>query len=75
MAHVNIVSPEAVHFLTAKVYAEVDETWLPNNFIVTQPAQQNHDGSTISDIDVEHFFCTSRTFSHGRNNHLLQETS
>ena len=55
MAHVNIVSPEAVNFLTAKVYAEVDETWLPNDFIVAQPTQQNHDGTTIGDIDVEHF--------------------
>ena len=55
MAHVNIVSPKAVIFLTAKVYAEVDETWLPNDFIVAQPAQQNHDGTTIGDIDVEHF--------------------
>ena len=55
MAHVNIVSPEAVNFLIAKVYAEVDETWLPNDFIVAQPAQRNHDGTTIGDIDVEHF--------------------
>ena len=38
MAHVNIVSPEAVKFLAAKVYSEVDETWLPNDFIVAQPA-------------------------------------
>ena len=59
MAHVNIVSPEAVIFLTAKEYAEVNETWLPNDFIVAQPAQQNHDGTTIGDIDVEHF-CFAR---------------
>ena len=55
MTHINIVSPEAVNFLTAKVYTEVDETWLPNDFIVAQLAQQNHDGTTIGDIDVEHF--------------------
>ena len=54
MAHANIVSPEAVNFLTTKVYAEVDETWLPHDFIVAQPAR-NHDGTTIGDIDVEHF--------------------
>ena len=34
----------------------MDETWLPNDFIVAQPAQQNHDGTTIGDIDVE-IFC------------------
>ena len=33
----------------------MEETWLPNNFIVSQPAQQNHHGTTIGDIDVEHF--------------------
>ena len=55
MTHVNIISPEAVNVLTAKVYAEVDETWLPNDFIVAQPAQRNHDGTTIGAIDVEHF--------------------
>ena len=55
MARVNIVSPEAVNFLTAKVYSEVDETWLPNDFIVAQPAQRNYDGTTIGDVDIEHF--------------------
>ena len=54
MTHVNIISPEAVNVLTAKVYAEVDETWLPNDSIVAQPAQRNHDGTIIGDIDVEH---------------------
>ena len=56
MAHVNIVSPEPVNFLTAKVYSEVNETWLPNDFIVAQPAQCNHDGTTIGDVD-NCFFC------------------
>ena len=56
MAHVNIVSLEAVIFFTARVYAEVEETWLPNDFIVAQPAQRNHDGTTIGDINLEHFF-------------------
>ena len=58
MAHVNIVSPEAVNVSTAKVYAEVDETWLLNDFIVAQPSQKNHDGTTIGDIDVEHFYAS-----------------
>ena len=55
MAWVNIVSSEAVIFLTARIYSEVDETWLPNNFIVAQPAQRNHDGTNIGDVDIEHF--------------------
>ena len=56
MAHVNIVSPKAVNILIVKVYAELEETWLTNNFIVSQQAQQNHDGITFGDIDVD-IFC------------------
>ena len=52
MAHVNIVSPEEINLSTAKVYAEVDETWLPNNFIIAQPAQPNRDGTDIGDVDI-----------------------
>ena len=55
MVHVNIVSPEAVNVLTAKIYSEVNETWLPSDFIVAQPAQHNHDGTTIGDVYIEHF--------------------
>ena len=43
MAWVNIVSPEAVNFLTAKIHSEDDEAWLPNDFVVSQPAQRDHD--------------------------------
>ena len=57
MARANIVSPEAVHFLTAKIYLEVDEAWLPDDFIVAQLAQRNHDGSNIGNVDIEHV-CT-----------------
>ena len=31
------------------------KAWLPNGFIVAQPAQRNHDGTTIGDVDMEHF--------------------
>ena len=55
MAHVNIVSREAVNVLTVKVYADLDETWLPKDFIFSQPTQRNHDGTTIGDVDIEHF--------------------
>ena len=55
MARANIVSPEAVTVLTAKICLEVDEAWLPDDFIVAQPAHRNHDGSNIGNIDIEHF--------------------
>ena len=48
----NIISQEAVNFITNKVYGELDDVWLPDTFIVANPTARN---TNVNDLDIEHF--------------------
>ena len=48
----NVISQEAVNFITDKVYSEVDDVWLPDTFLVANPTAQNTD---VNDLDMRIF--------------------
>ena len=48
----NIISHEAVNSIPNKVYDELDDLWLPDNFTVSNPTARYQN---VSDLDIDFF--------------------
>jgi len=68
----NIISQEAVNFITSKVYGELDDVWLPDTFIVADPTAQN---TNVNDLDIEHFCAGVVHPNHVRDYHPISQIS
>ena len=55
MAHLLVIYQDYVNLLTNRVYADVGDMWIPDNFIPDSPTSQLPDHY---DIDIKHFFET-----------------